>query len=229
VENNEASALGPRSGKRPEVQGLSRSRAMLLDMLRAQSEPTGLAALVASSGLHENTVRAHLDGLEKAGLISRERATPDGRGRPAWLWSAVEQEPAPEYAGLAGALAATLHRTSADPVGDAVTAGTEWGRQLAREHGRSEAANPLGNRREIVNLMDQLGFEPETGARAERVRLTRCPLLEVAKQHTEIVCNVHTGLVRGALSEYGDDRTEVELVPFAEPGACVLRLRSGKP
>lgn len=225
MENNQA-PLGPKAGRRPALTGLSRSRSALLETLRAQSEPTSLAALVASSGLHENTVRGHLDGLEHSGLVTRQRAVPEGRGRPAWLWSAVDPEPIPEYAGLAGALAATLHRTSDDPVADARTAGTEWGGELAREHGRTESEGPLGDRREIVNLMDELGFEPETTPRADRIRLTRCPLLEVARQHTEIVCNVHTGLFRGALAEYGDRETDVELVPFAEPGACLLHLRA---
>lgn len=228
MENN-TFGLGPRPGRQSDAAGLSRSRAALLEILRNQSEPTSLAALVASSGLHENTVRAHLDGLETAGLVCRERATPEGRGRPAWLWSTVDHEPAPEYAGLAGALAATLHRTSDDPAGDATVAGTEWGRRLARESQRSEADDARGHRREVVNLMDELGFEPESGPRAERVRLTRCPLLEVARQHTEIVCNVHAGLVRGALAEYGDEETDVELVPFAEPGACLLHLRPSRP
>lgn len=223
---NTPAPLGPVPGRPALPAGLSRSRAALLEMLRSQSEPTGLAALVAGSGLHENTVRGHLDGLEKAGLATRERAVPDGRGRPAWLWSAVDSQPVSEYAGLAGALASTLHRTSDDPVGDARVAGTEWGRELARNHGRTEPEGALGDRREIVNLMDDLGFEPQTGARAKDVRLTRCPLLEVARQHTEIVCNVHTGLFRGALAEYGDRETDVELVPFAEPGACLLHLRA---
>jgi hypothetical protein len=33
---------------------------------------------------------------------------------------------------------------------------------------------------------------------------------------------VHLGLVRGALEEYGADPTGSDLVPFAEPGACLL-------
>src|SRR5699024_12003747 len=56
-------------------------------------------------------------------------------------------------------------------------------------------------------------------------RLTRCPLLEAAHEHPDIVCGVHLGLVRGALEVFGDPAAESELEPFSEPGACRLHLR----
>lgn len=228
VENTGAPP-GPRPARATELPGLTRSRAALLEMLLAQSEPTGLTALAASAELHENTVRGHLDGLQRAGLVTREKAEPDGRGRPAWLWRAVDADPPSEYAGLAGALAATLHRTSDDPARDATVAGRAWGRQLATGRPSGEPNSPRGRRRAVVELMDHLGFEPQADVRAQQVRLTRCPLLEVAKQHTEVVCNVHAGLVQGALAEYGDETADVTLLPFAEPGACLLHLRENTP
>jgi predicted ArsR family transcriptional regulator len=54
------------------------------------------------------------------------------------------------------------------------------------------------------------------------VRLTRCPLLEAAHRHPDVVCAVHLGIVRGALDEQGADPSGTALAPFAEPGACVL-------
>jgi hypothetical protein len=48
---------GPRPGTGRVRAPLSRSRAALLETLRAQSEPTTLAALVAVAGLLANTVR----------------------------------------------------------------------------------------------------------------------------------------------------------------------------
>ena len=61
------------------------------------------------------------------------------------------------------------------------------------------------------------------------VRLTRCPLLEAAHKYPDVVCGVHLGLAQGALEEYGAASDGTDLVPFAEPGACRLRLarRSG--
>ncbi len=197
---------------------LSATRRNLLDLLRSQAEPVTLAALVMRSGLHENTLRGHLEALERDRLVTRTRSEPRGRGRPAWLWSATQAVDT-EYAGLASTLARTLRRTSSDPTRDARAAGEDWGRDLARE----QAPTPDRQARDrVVDLLAATGFGPEDDG--TRIRLTRCPLLEAAKEHPEIVCSVHTGLIDGALAEYGAAGTRAELVPFAEPGACLLHL-----
>lgn len=233
VENNQsstparaASAYGPRPGAGRARAPLSTSRAALLETLRVQSEPTTLAALVAMSGLHANTVREHLDALVRQGLAHRQTSEPAGRGRPASLYEAtgVDVADAPEYAGLAAALAAAIHRTSATPTEDAVAAGRDWGHQLARERGAAPSRSAVAARREVVSLLDELGFGPQADARSSVVRLTRCPLLEAAHKYPDVVCGVHLGLARGALEEYGADPEGTDLVPFAEPGACRLRL-----
>lgn len=197
---------------------LSPTRSNLLALLRSQAEPVTLAALVMLSGLHENTLRGHLDALERDRLVSRTRSEPRGRGRPAWLWSA-EPAAGSEYAGLASTLARTLHRTSSDPARDARAAGEEWGRDLARDQEPTAGSNP---RDRVVDLLATTGFGPEDDG--VRIRLTRCPLLEAAREHPEIVCGVHTGLIDGALAEFGATGSRAELVPFAEPGACLVHL-----
>ena len=204
---------------------MSASRSALLDTLQAQPEPTTLAALVSVSGLHANTVREHLEALERDGLVTRHRAPASGRGRPAWLYEATTGAGHSEYAGLAAALASSLHRTSPDPAAEAEVAGAEWGHRLAREHGRPARDSGAAARREVVALLDEVGFEPQADARNAVVRLTRCPLLEAAHQYPDVVCGVHLGLAQGALEEYGADPEGTELQPFAEPGACRLHLK----
>lgn len=217
---------GPRPGSGRSPKPLSRSRGALLQTLQAQTEPTTLAALVAASGLHANTVREHLDGLMHDGLANRHSETPSGRGRPAWLYEATGRDASAvsEYAGLAAALAATIQRTSASPTEDAVTAGLEWGHELARERGARPAPSAVAARREVVLLLDEVGFAPQADARSSVVRLTRCPLLEAAHKYPEVVCGVHLGIAQGALEEYGADPDGTELLPFDEPGACRLHL-----
>jgi len=244
VENNRGSegpsygalraGLGPRPGA--PRQPLSRARAAVLDTLRGQPEPTTLHALVAATGLHQNTVREHLDALVRRRLVRRRRGLPTGRrGRPAWVYEATgdEQADRSEYAGLAAALAASIHHTSASPREDAVAAGVRWGHQLARDaaHAGSDSssddAGPGDARRQVVDLLEDIGFAPEADAGRSVVRLTRCPLLEAAHQYPDVVCGVHLGLVRGALEEYGADPAGTDLLPFAEPGACRLHLMRG--
>ncbi len=218
---------GPRpgSGRPHRGQPLSRARAALLDTLSQQPEPTTLAALVASTGLHANTLREHPEALVGLGLVSRQREEPSGRGRPAWLYEATDDSGSSEYAGLADTLAAAIHRSSSSPREDAIAAGTDWGRELARDRGVSTTPpTHKAARREVVGLLDELGFAPEADDRQAVVRLTRCPLLEAAHRHPDVVCGVHLGIVRGALEEYGAEPSRTDLVPFAEPGACRLDL-----
>jgi len=229
VENNQGSK-GPRPGaERASGPTLSTSREALLRTLRDQPEPVTLAALSRASGLHANTVREHLEGLEEQGLVRRHRRAPHGRGRPAWLYEATEATAAgtAEYAGLAATLASAIHRSSSDPRADAIAAGTDWGRDLARNRPVTQRGRATA-RREVVGLLDDLGFAPQPDAHDSRVMLTRCPLLEAAHRHPDVVCGVHLGIVRGALEEYGGDAAPAELLPFSDVGACRLHLTASR-
>lgn len=236
---------------------LSSSRAAVLDLLIDQPEPCTVSALSALTRQHPNTIREHLDGLVDAGLTVRTRSSTQRRGRPAWLYSAAAEvgsvPGAREYAGLASALAAQIARTSANPRADSIEAGRDWGRALVRRsepdiaEGRgvrpetekvasaSSASSPSGAssdkdaRRGVVRLLADLGFAPAPDARSAVVMLRRCPLLEAAHQHPEVVCGVHLGVVRGALDELGSGAEQTErtaLQAFSEPGACRLVLLS---
>ncbi len=219
------SGFGPRkAGPGRSGRPMSRSRAALLETLAGQQEPTTLLALVVATGLHANTVREHLEALEEAGLVQRQRAAPNGRGRPAWLYRATEAPDRSEYAVLAATLAATIHRTSDSPREDAITAGRDWGRDLARAKGRPQDPGQPAARRQVVEILADLGFAPVADNRQSVVRLTRCPLLEAAHRFPDVVCGVHLGLVRGALEEYGAEAERSELFAFSEPGACRLEL-----
>lgn len=188
--------------------------------------PLPLASLAAKTGLHVNTLREHLEALVEQGLARRRRADPHGRGRPAWLYSATGRErngTVAEYAGLAVSLAEVISRTSSAPWDDAVAAGVAWGRTLVGAHG---PLAPAEARRQVVDLLEDLRFSPETEDGVS-VRLTRCPLLEAARKYPGVVCGVHLGITRGALEQLGADPTGTSLHPFAEPGACRLHLTAG--
>lgn len=229
VENNGGARRGPRPARTASGRLLSPTRAGLLETLQAQPQPTSLPALVAMTGLHANTVREHLDGLRRSGLVSRTSAPPSGRGRPGWLYAATPQsheDPRPEYAGLASALAAVIARTSPDPSQEARRAGAEWGRRLAHDAGMPAGADTEEARRRVTGIFDDMGFAPEPDGAARDVRLTRCPLLEAAHQQPDVVCAVHLGIAQGALETYDAPTEGLELLPFVEPGACLLRLGS---
>lgn len=215
----------------PVVLGLSPARADILDRLVAAGA-AGLAVAEAArqTGLHENTVREHLDALVRAELAERVRAVLRGRGRPAWRYTARPDctlgNRAREYAALAAALATQIVRTSPEPGPAAVRAGEDWGRGLAA--GRPPAGGgAAGARTRVVELLDTLGFAPRPDAANRTVWLTRCPLLEVARRYPEVVCAVHLGIARGILTAEGAGPDGTTLLPFAEPGACRLGLAAG--
>lgn len=208
---------------------LSSQRVRVLERLQLHAGAVPVADLAGELGMHTNTVRDHLEALVTRGLATRDRAPARGRGRPAWRYTAAEDnaEPDPrvrDYAGLANALAAHVARTSADPSADALAAGAEWGRSLAREVPEPRPANAAGARRRVVEILTALGFDPVPDARATSVGLRQCPLLDTARRYPDVVCSVHLGIVRGALNELGGEPERTVLLPFAEPDACRLHL-----
>ncbi|WP_198285890.1 helix-turn-helix transcriptional regulator [Saccharomonospora marina] len=230
MENSER--MGPSPVRaRPDSRPMSGQRGTVLEHLQRRAEPTTIAVLAGELDAHPNTVREHLDALVETGLAVRERARSGGRGRPAWTYSAAPDraEPDPrvrEYAGLATALAAHLTRTSARPAEEALEAGRAWGRELAteRDDDSGSQASPARGRRRVLDLLDELGFDPKADARATTAALRRCPLLDAATRYPEVVCQVHLGIVRGAMEVFGGDEERTALLPFSEPGACRLRL-----
>ncbi|MGW4024409.1 hypothetical protein ACWEEL_23950, partial [Streptomyces sp. NPDC005009] len=145
-------------------------------------------------------------------------------GGPAWRDRARPplETPARESAGLAALLAPGIARTSADPRGDALAAGEDWGRVLT--DGQEPSADPREARERLLDLLGEIGFAPEADAEAREVRLPRCPFVETAREHPGVICGVHEGLARAALGALGENPQEIELLPFAEPGACRLHL-----
>lgn len=218
---------------------MSRARASVLEQLGRHHEPTTVTTLAAECGQHTNTVREHLDALAAAGLVLRSSGQARGRGRPAIRYSVVPPEAARpqlrEYASLTTALAAHLERTAPDPREFALEAGRLWGAELAASDDENGSAASASRR-----MLAALGFDPEPAAgssirppsadatgehsEVERVRLRQCPLLDAARRHPEIVCQVHLGAVVGRYEARGESSEEVRLEPFAEPGACIVHL-----
>ena len=240
--NNSPVPHGPRAAfPQPAAAHLSGQRAAVLDHLREHAGGRRIADLAVDLEVHPNTIREHVEALVGAGLLERTREEPSGRGRPAWIYRAADlgidsplSDPRlRDYAMLAMSLSATLARISTDLEHDAVTAGVEWGRELAEDD--TTAGTP---EERLLGVLAQLGFAPETSAPGANtseasasesgsttVALTQCPLLDAARRYPEVVCRVHLGIVRGALEVFDGPQPESSLTPFAAPGCCRLVLR----
>ena len=186
----------------------------VLAALAQRDSPTTLVELVEITGLHQNTLRGHLEALHRAGHVSRLRAMPSGRGRPAWSYVARE---AP-YPALVQALARGLENNPGATARDTgESGGRAWGEQL-RALFDEDGQTP---HERLLLALEHVGFSPEISADRRSVRLTRCPFIDAARAHPEAVCSVHLGLIEGVLGESLD---RAALQPFAEPGACLVTL-----
>ncbi|MGO3325760.1 helix-turn-helix transcriptional regulator [Gordonia sp. (in: high G+C Gram-positive bacteria)] len=217
--NNSPRPLGPdpTPNTAPDLTAAQRAT---LDMLRGASEPARVRDVAARLGLHTNTVREHLDALVGVGLATRIRAEAVGRGRPAWRYAAVAADDVAvrAYTGMAVALAGHLRRTADDPAAQALELGRSWGSDLASGRPRTGG----DSRTQVLAHLTDFGFAPVD--ESTTIALTRCPLLDAARRYPDITCQIHRGLVQGALDALGDTRTRPVLIPFAARGSCTLRL-----
>ena len=209
------------------------TRAQLMRMLHSAPDPPDAHQLAQEVGLHVTTVRAHLDVLADAGLVTSEtesRATP---GRPRRLYRASPDAPsvvdADGYRLLAEMLVGHLAGTSTDAVQDAMAVGREWGAFLVERPPPHRTTSSDTARAELLDLMERLGFRPEVAAGGTQILLRRCPFIEIARDHPDVVCSVHLGILRGALQTLGAVLEARDLEPFAQPSLCVAHLTEAQP
>lgn len=196
-------------------------------MLQAVADGASTAAEVATAtGLHDNMARRHLAALADLAMVTTT-LEPSGRGRPSrrhgitesGLTALAADDSSDEYLTLTAAFAQHLVRHSRRPSQEAREIGRTWGGILAARRPSSSAPVP----QRVVALLEGLRFSPQQRDDGV-IALRTCPLLEAAREHPEVVCQVHLGLVEGASAAYGGPADGGSLEPFAEPGCCRLRL-----
>lgn len=203
---------------------VTRSQQAVLTALRDQPDLVDIEALARHLGRHPNTLREHLVALLDAGLIVRHAAPPDGRGRPRWLYGSAQHADVDENAELAASLAWRLAHRARDPLAAAREVSRHWARQIIERYRVVRQPTARSARAQVVEILDGLGYDPVPDRAFDKVALMRCPLLQVAKDVPEVVCNVHLGLVEELLETSGGDSRRATLTPFAAPGQCDLRL-----
>lgn len=229
------STVGKRKG-RPQLSQhqvlASISRTAVLDLLRSHAQPLGVGEVARHVGLHQNTVRSHLDLLVDSGYAVRRSEAPRGPGRPRVVYEATA---APEgdrnYRLLAEVLAQYLTATSERPGEAAVQAGRTWAGSPENRPRRGEGAAPEGTPASgevaiaaVIRMLGDTGFAPELSADGTAINLHRCPFRELAVSHQDVVCGAHLGIIQGALEDLGGMVSATRLLPFVTPGLCVTTL-----
>ncbi len=217
------SNLGPqRSHPTGRREALSPARQEVLDLLVDADGGLTVADVAHATSSHPNTAREHLDALVQAGHLARAQLPAVGRGRPPMIYRALPRarEVGPQYRALAEMLVEYLVEQTPDA-------------EVRTFHSR-EAGERWASRREseddVASLLASVDPVPVPGTVASpdgtdgiTLRLRRCPVLDLARRHSDVVCSVHLGLLRGVLAK-GLDVDDIELHPFAEPGACLVHF-----
>lgn len=217
--------LGPRPAtpRRDPLTHLSVPRAFVLEKLGQFSYPVTVAALAEACDQHPNTVREHLDALIRAGLATRTTAAARGRGRPAILYQAEpldsRRPQVREYAVLATALVLEVEATQDDPKAWGRAAGVRRGVSLVTPVEQGLEAAEAATR----EILARHHFDP-IDAPDGTIRLRQCPVLDVAKVHTDVVCSLHQGVLTGIYHAHGVADRAMRITPFALPGCCLIEF-----
>lgn len=208
---------------------LGRSRADVLDMLRAADGPLGVREVAQQTGLHPNTARFHLEALVDAGLAVRETEGRETPGRPRIGYRAAADGPAGRrrYRLLAEMLTTLIAGTMPEPGRAAEEAGREWGAYLTEQPPPYQQLTAGDAVTRLTAIMEELGFAPQVEAGDDgqyRLCLRQCPFREVAERHRDVICALHLGLMRGALARMRAPVGADRLDPFVEPSLCVAQL-----
>lgn len=209
---------------------LGRSRADVLDMLRAADGPLGVREVAQRTGLHPNTARFHLEALVEAGLAVRETEDRETPGRPRIGYRAVADGPTGRrrYRLLAEMLTTLIAGTMPDPAKAAEQAGREWGAYLTEQPPPYQKLSAEETLAKLSAIMEEIGFSPQAEDGDDggqyRLCLRQCPFREVAEHHQDVICSLHLGLMRGSLTKMRAPLTADRLDPFVEPSLCVARL-----
>lgn len=143
---------------------------------------------------------------------------------------------------LAAALAERSDRDGDRGHGAAIDAGRAWGRAHAVGDRAPDGASAIADRaldaaqpdadwvpevartEALLRTLDSLGFAPER--REREVLLHACPFRDAARQHPDVVCGAHLGLMRELMA---DRDGAVRLQPMVSPNLCVVSLGQGGP
>jgi len=191
----------------------------LFDYVSRSVQPVSREEAAAVVGISRTLAAYHLDHLSSSGLLVTTYARPEGKtgpgaGRPAKLYEAVHEEillsvPSRNYRLLSSLLAAAVESDASGAVLDAL------GRAARAEGERCGAS-----RENLAAALQDLGYEPRTDERGA-ITMANCPFHAVARQHTELVCEMNQQLISGVLTGCGQHCQRAQLQP-SEGRCCVV-------
>lgn len=205
------------------------TRRHLLRLLEDSDEPRDIASLAAAVDLHPNTVRGHLVVLEQARLVRKDTRPRETPGRPRLVYSRAPDTDESGGYRLLSEMLTTAVKSSPEATSAIRRAGRQWGAYLVDRPPPSHLPTPDEVVDYLTRMLAALGFAPrridDDGADSRpRIDLVDCPFRELAREHPDVVCTLHFGLLEGAAESLGGATSVESLVPFIEPSLCRIEL-----
>lgn len=217
------------------------SRVSILHALQQTDRWMGVHELAPGLGLHRTTAREHLELLVEAGYVAKSVEARTTRGRPRIVYRAREWPQTPPAEAwfrdnLIRILLAGYGRALPSRAEAAVAGGEQralgWSPPVGARPGSVGQFSGEAELHQLATIeahLEELGFEPEVDPEEPQIHLRRCPFLDLAREHTDVVCSVHLGLARGVLAQQSGPLAAARLEPFVGPEHCILHLRREAP
>lgn len=193
------------------------TRHRIFRLILESDEPVSVGHLTELLDLNHNAIRQHLSKLERAGLVVRTQAPPQGPGRPRQLFQAhpdaiTDWGTGGAYQRLSLMLMDMLR--SGDPA-------VEVGRRAGRRTDPGDGKDPVDR---LEDALTKGGFAPVLirGEGRAEFSLERCPFVAAAETDPDTVCSLHLGLAQGLAEQHG---VVVETLERRNPRRAGCRLR----
>lgn len=208
--------------------------AIYLELARS-SRPLATSDIAESLALHANTVRPHLERMREVGLLDVQVGGRGDVGRPQHRYAIATDAPSlglePPTTPLLVDMVLSMAKRLQASGDDAAAIGIEEGRRRARPY--TDAPSTL---EALVSDLDKLGFDPvvsdadptrgSVDGSAAVIGFANCPFAEMAREHPELVCGLHRGLVEGFVERMGDaESTEFGTLTSRTPCRVTVSAR----
>lgn len=190
----------------PESLSLSPKQSLVLSTLRGFPHGASATELAARLGMHANTVRGHLEELLAHKAVSQQASPSRGRGRPTLIFHARVPDTravAQEYINLIGHLAQAIE--------------PEQAREIGRRWAQSEGGGTVA---ELMEKLQELGFDPELREKDHALDLRACPFVRESTPPHPSVCGMHEGFFQEFLR--APEHTRV--LPLRANCTCTIML-----
>jgi predicted ArsR family transcriptional regulator len=213
-------------------------RHQLYQFVCAQPAPVSRDQAAEAVGIAHHQAKFHLDRLTAEGLLESDYARLTGRsgpgaGRTSKLYRRAGRDiavslPQREYelAGLLMARAIALSATTGQPVVEVLN-------RVAHDYGQTigatqrPPADPGAALELTVRVLSRYGYEPRQtdGSGNRQVELANCPFHALARDQTELACNMNHALITGVADALAPHGPDARLCPG--PDRCCVVLSRG--